>query len=218
MYSSKDIRGMREAQEQLCRKSQGVIENILLRSSQVNCKAREHLVYGIARRLGIISESMESLFTILPLDTQELIAGKDRYNAEAFLHAFLINCSGIMDNIAWFIVFYCQHEGVEKRKHEVGLFHKKFFKYLPIELKDKVAERREWYSFLVGQRHPVAHRIPPYIIPYIEYSNGEIDYSPRYMHSHKESGVVYLHPQLLADLGAVVEFVELLINSVIDER
>ena len=120
--------------------------------------------------------------------------------------------------MAWFLAYHHALEkeiDLEKNKFDIGLFNKKFKQYLPENVAKKVEEFTEWYAHIIGQRHPTAHRIPPYVIPYVQFTDtGEIDYTPRYIHAFDKSHPVPLHSQCVCDLGAVVELVEALIIDI----
>ncbi|HGF5100123.1 TPA: hypothetical protein ACF373_004849 [Vibrio parahaemolyticus] len=192
-----------------------LIDELINESSRTSPEASEHLIYGISRRLSVLAECLNALFECTPPELTEDAGRENRNLAEAHLHAFLINTSGIIDNMAWFIVYHYKLDAVAKRKHEVGLFHKKFRTYLPIETRAKMMEFKDWYEFLVSQRHPTAHRIPPYIIPYIESQDGSVkDFTPSYIHSHRDGKIVQLHPQILCDLGAVLELIKVLLRDI----
>lgn len=213
MYEDRNLRNLYLGCSKYYSECHTLIDELLESVPNVGELAAEHLQYGIARRLSILAESLNALFELTPPELAEL-AEREKINlANAQLHAFLINVSGILDNMAWFIVFQYKRNAISKRKHEVGLFHKKFKPFLPSIIKVKVVEFRDWYEFLVGQRHPIAHRIPPYIIPYIESPAGTRSYTPRYIHSYKDGQVVPLHPQILCDIGAVVELVKALLED-----
>jgi hypothetical protein len=175
---------------------------------------KEHAVYGVARRLGFLRESMRFFFDDLPPDLDKEPDNILLSQANAYLHAFLINCSGITDNMAWLLAYYCsldERMDLEKNKLSIGLFKKDFKKNLPKRLLDKVKKFDNWNNHIVGYRHPTAHRIPPYIIPYIHSSDtGENDYTPHYIHAFDKSHPVPLHAQSICDLGAVIELVEAL--------
>ncbi len=215
MYKTEFLKELQLTKRKYYLECHELINELIDVSQNVDSEASEHLKFGVARRLCILSESLNALFELTPPDLSELAERQNRNLAEAHLHAFLINISGIIDNMAWAIVFQYGLNAVAKRKHEVGLFHVKFKPHLPSSTKKKVAEFKDWYEFLVSQRHPTAHRIPPYIIPYIESTEDSvIDFTPRYIHSHKDGKIVPLHPQLLCDLGAILELTKVLLIDV----
>ncbi|MUK51541.1 hypothetical protein [Aliivibrio fischeri] len=217
MYTSDFIKELQLTRSKYYSECHILIEQLIDESLKVNFEACEHLRFGVSRRLNILSESLNELFILTPPDLSEDAGRERRSLADAHLHAFLINACGIIDNMAWFIAFHYELDAVVKKKHEVGLFHRKFKSHLPNKIAAKVAEFTDWYNFLISQRHPTAHRTPPYIIPYIESSkDGTKDYTPGYIHSHKEGNIVPLHPQLLCDFGAILELIKALLEDVIN--
>ncbi|AEX22407.1 hypothetical protein [Vibrio sp. EJY3] len=215
MYKPEFLEELQSTKRNYYIECHNLINELIDISEKVGGDAGEHLKFGVSRRLSILAESLNALFELTPPDLSELAEREKRNLADAHLHAFLINVSGIIDNMAWSIVYHYKLDAVAKRKHEVGLFHTKFKTHLPQLTKGKVAEFKEWYDFLVSQRHPTAHRIPPYIIPYIETTEDAArDFTPMYIHSHKDGKIVFLHSQLICDLGAVLELTKVLISDI----
>lgn len=185
-------------------------------------KAQEHCQYGIARRLLTLHECLEYFFTELPLDTQVERTRRENGRANIHLHAFLINTSGILDNIAWLWAYQIgldESIDLEKKKRIIGLFNKEFFAHLPTALALLVEQYTKWYEFLTLNRHPTAHRIPPYVVPY---TNPKADdppdlrnYVPRYIHSFgAKHGLIPLHVQSLADANTVLSLLRTLLMEI----
>ncbi len=193
-------------------------ERLLLLSEDMKEEAKEHAIYGIARRLGTIRECVKFFFEHLPPDLANEADSKTLAQGNANLHAFLINCCGIIDNMAWFIAYYIgldQEIDLEQNKSDIGLFQKKFKEHLPKNVLGNVSIFKNWYKFIVDQRHPTAHRIPPYVIPYIQStSTGNIDYTPCYIHSFDKSHPVPLHAQVICDVGAILELTKALLADI----
>jgi hypothetical protein len=89
-----------------------------------------------------------------------------------FIQSFVMNISGCLDNLAWIWVFESDlrtKDGKQPEPYQVGLgesyglirksFSRPFRKYL--------RTRRKWFDHIAEFRHPLAHRIPLYIPPYI---------------------------------------------------
>lgn len=212
MYNEEGLHNLYESLNEYTAKSSNLTEILIIHAENIGGFGHEHLVYGVARRLGVICESINCLFTLAPPETREQINSTDRSQSEAFLHAFLINCYGIFDNIAWFIYYQKSLDSTEYDKRNIGVFKKQFKRHLTVLVKEKATEHKQWYKSLTQQRHPTAHRIPPYIIPYIRYRNG-VDYTPHYIHSLSEGRGVPLHQQSLVDMGTVMQFIETLIED-----
>ncbi|PCD85463.1 hypothetical protein [Vibrio mediterranei] len=133
------------------------------------------------------------------------------------LHAFLIHSAGIHDNIAWLLAFHKnvdQEYNLDKKRMQVVLYGDWFRQFLTPRLVKRVDETKDWFEHIRDHRHPTAHRIPPYLIPYIVYQDtGEFDYTPRYIHDFDESAPVLLHAQSLCDIGGVILTVKALIDD-----
>lgn len=214
MYTEDQIEKLHLKSRKLYAKCFDLQEKLVTMSEKMPPEAREHAVYGIARRLIMLRECMKFFFENIPPEINKEANSVVLAQGNANLHAFLINCSGINDNIAWFLAYHHaleQKMDLEKNKHDIGLFNKKFEKYLPENVANKVGRFTDWYAGLTRYRHPIAHRIPPYVIPYVESKDiGKIVYTPCYIHAFDKSYPVPLHAQFVCDLGAVVELVEAL--------
>jgi len=188
-------------------------------SLDLSSEAREHALYGVCRRIGIIRECLFAFFELLPPDVNSEPEMEVKMKVDVHLHAFLINVCGIVDNMAWLWAYHAgidQTIDLEKKKRSIGLFDRSFYRYLPVPLQAKVTEFMPWYNFVVKHRHPTAHRIPPYLVPYTSTEDDDPperrDCTPRYIHSHSsEHGLVPLHPQSLVDSNTIISLLETLI-------
>ncbi len=130
--------------------------------------AREHLVHGASRRLGIIRTSLENIYKNFPLRSSIPLERENLTNCEINLHAFVINVAGIFDNWVWAFVF---RHGLEVRirdRRQVGLFKPETQRYFPDQLKSYLANRItiDWHTeYFKRFRDSLAHRIPLYIPP-----------------------------------------------------
>lgn len=200
--------------------------------------AHDYAFYGVVRRTYNIKRCLENFERISPPERTEYLDDDQRTDLSLFLHAFLLHISGGIDNLAW-VWFYTRGidkiENIKKYRHKIGLFNSDFQKYLDNDVSDKCIEFEDWYGYLKHYRDPIAHRIPPYIIPFTvdpksqtEHSellthlnlvNGDEekltikkkldalrDYEPRYTHSFIEDGkMVRFHPQAIADARTFYE-------------
>lgn len=218
MYTEEQINKLHERARELYAQCYDLQEKLILTAEKMPSKAKVHAIYGVARRLSTLRESMRFFFEHLPPDLNEEAESTQLAQANANLHAFLINCSGINDNMAWLLAYHLSLDedmDLEKNRFDIGLFNKNFSKHLPEGVAAKVEEFEDWHGHIVGHRHPTAHRIPPYVIPYIQSTtSGEKDYTPHYIHAFDKSQPVPLHPQIICDLGAVVELVKALHSDI----
>lgn len=218
MYSPTEIEELYTKHDDYYRQCLALQERIILCSSTMPTQAASHAVYGVARRLRTLRECLKFFFEAIPPDISSEVDEDVQALGNATLHAYLINCCGIFDNMAWSLA-YClkldEKMDLEREKHKIGLFCKEFQPFLSTRLAAQTVAFKDWYSFLVSQRHPTAHRIPPYIIPYIQYEDtGRIDYMPYYIHSFENGKMVPIHMQSICDIGAVLLVVEAWLHSV----
>lgn len=221
MYTHEQIKELDSDGVLVSCRTNDLLERYIILSPNLKAEAQEHCNHGICRRLNIIGECIAYFFGEIPPAINKELSIEERSRSSIYLHAFLINICGIIDNMAWLWAFHSNLDkklDLEKKKRMVGLFNKDFSDYLPESLLKQVAEYTDWYNFTVHHRHPTAHRIPPYIIPYTiseSDSSKRRDYTPRYIHSlSSKYGTVYLHPQSLADTKTVLELLETLYKEV----
>lgn len=209
-----------------------------------NARAREHMLHGAARRLGVIRRSVENIFNLFPPSLDRPLARDALDDIEINLHAFVINLNGIFDNWAWAFVLRHDLESDIGDRRNVGLFKGKTQRLLPATLKEYLESMTmtQWHEhYLKSYRDALAHRIPLYLPP-AEWTQEESEHYNRleaekieciksmrwerleavraeqgkigrpcltFLHAFSKeeaSRPVYLHPQLLCDSKAVVEF------------
>ncbi|QOJ34716.1 MAG: hypothetical protein HRU82_07070 [Nitrospira sp.] len=130
-------------------------------------KAQEYLTQGVCRRLGIIQRSMENIFSLHPVDRTELLSHDEQSDLAINLHAFLIHTHGIPDNLAW---VYALENKLGLKADHVGLFKQETKKALPDEVRNYVNSEAiaGWHkTYAKNFRDALAHRVPPYIPPFV---------------------------------------------------
>ena len=127
--------------------------------------AREYLVHGVGRRLGILHKALARIFEIFPVTQTAPLLPEQAQEATINLHAFVINAYGLQDNLAW---TYVHENKIPLVRNHVGLFHPKCQPLLPKAIKLFLSEARiqDWFtSYAKDYRDSLAHRIPIYIPP-----------------------------------------------------
>ncbi len=128
-------------------------------------KAKEYLSYGVGRRLRLVTRCIENIFSIFPVERNNLLCWEELFDVEINLHAFLVNIFGLLDNLAWVLI---HEKKVKIDRRKVGLFKEetkenfpsKFRQYLDSDTMEK------WHNhYLTNYRDALAHRIPLYIPP-----------------------------------------------------
>lgn len=134
-----------------------------------NKNAFDYCQYGLLRRIYLIKRCLENFLQIAPPANPYYLSHERRGDLNLFLHSFLLNISGAIDDLAW-VWFYKrnidQKEDVKKFRTKINLFGKGFRKYLDRRIIVKCDELKKWHDHLKNFRDPTAHRVPPYIIPY----------------------------------------------------
>jgi len=207
--------------------------------------AHDYFFYGIVRRTYNIKRCLTNFERISPPEKNEYLDDDQRSDLTLFLHAFLLHISGGIDNLAW-VLFYTQKidkiKNPKKFKQKISLFNGEFQKYLDKDIIDKCSKFKQWYSYLKNYRDPIAHRVPPYIIPYTvdprnKTEHNELvmllssindeeeklniqkkldsmrDYEPKYMYSFIEDNkMVRFHPQAIADARTFCVLAKLVVS------
>ena len=144
----------------------------LFRSKLKNKKAAEYLMQGVGRRLKILTKCIHNIFRIFPINKTDLLPRDDLTDVDINLHAFFVNISGILDNLAWVFVYekdlYESPKEGKIDKHGVGLFNKKTQKHFNSELNEylKSDSMQNCYKgYSQNYRDALAHRIPLYVPP-----------------------------------------------------
>lgn len=135
-------------------------------------EAREYLMQGVGRRLKTLARCVKNIFEIFPADRSDLLTKDELTDLAINLHAFFINVSGILDNLAWVFVYENDLVGKPKEgklgRRDVGLFNNNTLKHLGDSLKEYLESDRmqTWYAnYSKNYRDALAHRIPLYVPP-----------------------------------------------------
>ena len=131
-------------------------------------QVREYLLHGVGRRLGVLRECLAAVFGRFEPARTAPLSQVELYEVQINLHAFVINLSGLFDNLAW--AFVLRHSLLEKvgGRKRVGMFLPSTQKVLPAVLREYVTSSTmvTWHGeYLKAYRDSLAHRIPLYIPP-----------------------------------------------------
>ncbi|MFH1769228.1 MAG: hypothetical protein ABH833_01000 [Parcubacteria group bacterium] len=139
-----------------------------------NEKAREYLMHGIARRLDILFQCIENIFTIFTPNRTEHLSKEELSNLGINLHAFFINIAGILDNLGWVFVYennlFGRRQDGKIDRNGVGLFNDITQQHLNPKLREYLQSElmSTWYDdYTKKYRDSLAHRIPLYVPPSI---------------------------------------------------
>ncbi len=142
-----------------------VSKMLLLSENLKEEKAKEYLLHGATRRLGIIERCAENIFSIFPLERKELLSRDELKDLDINLHAFFINIFGLLDNLAW-VQIYEKRLRIDKKN--VGLYMKKTQECLEETFRNYLNSgcMKKWHNeFLKNYRDALSHRIPLYVPP-----------------------------------------------------
>lgn len=130
--------------------------------------ARDHLVQGAARRIGVLDAAMETIFRLFPLSTSRPLASDTLATVQINLHAFLMNLFGVFENWGWAFVLRHNLLASVGGRQGVGLFSARTQQHLGPELREHLTSQgmETWHAeYLKNYRDALAHRIPPYVPP-----------------------------------------------------
>jgi hypothetical protein len=137
-----------------------------------NHQAKEYLAQGVGRRLEILARCIENIFRIFPIDRSEHLPREERLDLGINLHAFIVNVTGLFDNLGWVFVhennLYGKHKDGKLEKKDVGLFEDKTQSHLSETYRAYLTSDSitNWYSkYSKNYRDALAHRIPLYVPP-----------------------------------------------------
>lgn len=133
-----------------------------------NEDVRKFLNHGAGRRISILKRSMEKIFEIFPPTREEVLSRNEVTSVQMFLHAFVINLSGVFDNWAW--AFVHRHDLLDEigGALDVGVFKKRTQRCFSKSFREYLAASpiSDWHEqYAKNYRDALAHRIPLYVPP-----------------------------------------------------
>jgi hypothetical protein len=132
--------------------------------------AAEYLDQGVCRRLNVILHAIERVFSIFPPERTAVLERDELLDVQSYLHAFVINIYGVLDNLAWVFVLEKDILAAIGARTRVGLFTPATQAHLPKAVRDHLQSTAvsTWYStYAKNYRDALAHRIPLYVPPWI---------------------------------------------------
>lgn len=129
---------------------------------------RKYLNHGVGRRLSILKRSIEEIFEIFPPTREERLSRDQVTSVQVFLHAFVINLSGVFDNWAWAFVHRHDLLGEIGGALNVGVFKRRTQRCFSETLRTYLADSpiSDWHEqYAKNYRDALAHRIPLYVPP-----------------------------------------------------
>jgi hypothetical protein len=181
-------------------------------------RAREHITYGAARRLMIITRCLKNVFTIFPVRRTQLLSDDERNDLEINLHAFLINIHGLPDNLAWAFVL---ERNIRMDPRDVGLFQRKTKEHFTVELQGYLDSISNWHQgYAKNYRDALAHRIPPYIPPAAWLPEHELEFKD--LHARAEQAMHEGNIEMALELHAQKHQIGIIhpayLHSFLDEK
>lgn len=167
-FFPEDVRKMEED----LRRLESKYGRLLLKAASVvhafkTPKAQEYMLHGVCRRLKVVARCVSNIYSIFPLSRNTLLSQEELSDVAINLHAFFVNVFGLLDNLAWVLVFENAKDESFHRK-EVTIFNEKVKKIAPITFRDYLdsGHIKKWHDdYLKDYRDTLAHRIAPYLPP-----------------------------------------------------
>jgi hypothetical protein len=185
-------------------------------------EAKEYGLNGICRRLFLLERCIQQIYTLIPIDLNELPSRDERLDATICLQAFVFNVFGVMNNLAFVWIKekgVCKPDGRPLRNSEIGLKpnndNRTVFKSFSAEMQSYLNEKSSWFQYLEDFRHSLAHRIPLYIPPYVVPFSQEAKYSQLEEKASRalHRGAIDAHDQLRREQDALTQFRPWMIHS-----
>lgn len=144
-------------------------EKLLLKYSDrkfTNTDAQSFFVQGFFRRLRLLKTIIHNVYTIFPPDRLDRLNDDEVQNLTINLQAFVLNVFGCIDNLAWVWVKENSLDIDDNKK--VSFNNKEIRQTLSDDFKIYLKTIDEWRtSYLKDTRDSLAHRVPPYVPPYM---------------------------------------------------
>jgi hypothetical protein len=171
MYSEDRLIQLQNSHEDLCEKLNSLNGRLVayLAPKLLVSHAKEYLLHGVCRRLGLINKTIKNIYTIFPPNRTEKLSFDEIENTQINLHAFLINVYGVLDNLAWVYALENQLDDLLEKPVCIGLYRKEFQRNLPDFFREYLMSERikNWVDkYAKNYRDALAHRIPAYIPPF----------------------------------------------------
>lgn len=133
-------------------------------------KAKEYAHQGLLRRIETIHRSVEQVFEIFPVGSENLPSLKTLNDLTISIQASSINIAGAIDNMAWIAIeekSLLTKKQEKPKPKEVYLFNNKKidFKFSSV-FKANLKDYQKWFEMHKDFRDTLLHRIPLYIAPY----------------------------------------------------
>lgn len=249
-YTPQQVASLLEEQDRVQEQLAETLVAVTLSGHQAtDARVKEHLLHGAGRRLGLLRECLNDVFDVYPPDRVVPLESAALYRVQIDLHAFVINLSGLFDNLAWAFVLRHSLETAVGDRLKVGIFKAATQKFLPPQIRGYVTSAgiKTWQKdYLTAYRDALAHRVPLYIPPaifteedgtrYNELDRKEVECIRDhqweqleqvraeklnlgtacgfFLHSVGDGSVpMKLHPQMLCDAMAIVEFCRVFLDN-----
>jgi len=168
VYKQEDVQKIKSELNTLRQRYLNLLSKIFELSEKLKEeKAKEYLHHGVGRRLEVIERCIENIFLIFPVERKNLLCHDELIDVAINLHAFFVNIFGLLDNLAWVLIYEKQLAGIIDKK-KVGLFKKETKKHFPSEFRQYLdsGEMKIWHKqYLTNYRDALSHRIPLYVPP-----------------------------------------------------
>lgn len=171
--------------------------------------------YGVFRRLHMVRFCIENIFKIFSSDRVELLTQEELITVQVYINSFFIHIYGIIDNLAWTIIF--KHNLNIPKPQKIHLYSKVIDEKLSTKIKDHIKKDgkfHQWYvKYFKSYRNKLCHQIPFYIPPYlIDKSHERIICKFIYVDDHNSYYLIPLE-QLLCDTLTIIELCEIFFDE-----
>jgi hypothetical protein len=215
-FSREALKQFDEQRSELADKCRQLMARFVSRNYR-NPQAREHAPQGFLRRIESLVRCIDNVFQMLPPDLAGLPTREALLDATINLQSFIFNVFGSLDNLARIWVNETgrtKKDGSEIPDTWIGLgkgntlvrgsFTTGFQKQL--------TGLNDWFDYLEGFRHALAHRIPLYIPPYVISPEKDAAYRSLENRRMTESDITE-YERLSTEQKALATFVPVMMHS-----
>jgi hypothetical protein len=125
---------------------------------------------GMLRRLQSMWRCIRNVYELIPPEREEPPDDDTRHDTELQVQAFVFHTFGAADNLAWIWVSernIRKLDGAALREGEIGIRKHHVRQSFTAEFRAYLEGHEQWFKYLEGFRHSLAHRIPLYIPPHM---------------------------------------------------
>ncbi len=130
-------------------------------------EAENFIRYGAGRRLKMVQHAFSKITSIARPDRSMRLSEEEGTNLTGNLNILYLNITGILDNLAWALLYEKTEDAPSLEPHRVGLFKETIRNNsVFLELYSVIDEHVEWDKTFRQKRDPANHSVPLTVPPF----------------------------------------------------